>query len=299
MNKTPTGPQMLQSVSGLRPRGRARHSCRPDAIVSDRAVFLPSVRSVFGRDSPHPSRRSSRGRYPRLSLVLTMGLVACTTNKTVAVGGGCSSDDVCATSSCLPATDLGGKPTGWSGGYCSGDCSTTSCPQGECQALADGKRYCLSACSSDGDCRSGYVCDQSLSVCLPDCRKSWSCGDTLTCSQSSGNCEPPSKTTQVGGACIYDVTCTTGTCFAATDSGGNATGWTGGYCSGDCSSCSQGKCQALEDGKSYCLASCSSNTACRSGYLCAPAISVCLPDCRNGWSCGSTLTCNQSTGNCG
>jgi hypothetical protein len=32
--------------------------------------------------------------------------------------------------------------------------------------------------------------------------------------------------------------------------------------------------------------------------VCATAVSVCLPDCRKNWSCGSTLTCNQSSGNC-
>jgi len=232
---------------------------------------------------------------------LVIGFATCTTNKTVAVGEGCSSDDACSTSICLPATDRSGAPTGWTGGYCSGDCSTTACPQGKCQTLADGKSYCLSSCASAGDCRSGYVCDTSLSVCLPDCRENWSCGSTLTCNQSSGNCEPPSNTIQVGGACIYNVSCTTGTCFSATDSSGNATGWTDGYCSGDCASasCPQGKCQTLADGKSYCLSSCTSNTQCRSGYVCATAISVCLPDCRKNWSCASKLTCNQSNGNCG
>lgn len=300
LSKTPTGEQVLQSVSGFPTGGRARRFCRGDAIVPERAVLLATVRSSFGSHSSHPSRWCHGRRCSRQAVVLVIGLAACTPNKTVAVGGGCSSDDACATGSCLPATDLSGKQTGWIGGYCSGDCSTTGCAQGECQPLADGKSYCLFSCASNEDCRSGYVCDQSLSVCLPDCRKGWSCGDTLTCNQASGNCEPPSKITQVGGACIYDVSCTTGTCFVATDSSGKATGWTDGYCSGDCASasCPQGKCQALADGKSYCLSSCSSNGDCRSGYVCATSISVCLPDCRKGWSCGSSLTCNQSSGNC-
>jgi hypothetical protein len=247
-----------------------------------------------------PIGHHSEGQPPRLvAAIAILGLAACAANQTVAVGGACSGDTSCATGVCFAAAD-GSKATGWTAGYCSGNCEHSSCPQGKCQALADGKSYCLATCAKDSDCRSGYVCDKNISACLPDCRAGWSCGSALVCSQDTGACTPPSKTIRVGGACSFDVTCTSGTCFQPTDTSNRSTGWTDGYCSGECgnSSCPDGKCQALADGKSYCLATCVGNSDCRSGYICAQGISVCLPDCRNGWSCGNTLTCNQNTGNC-
>ena len=247
----------------------------------------------------HPGERGRRDVH-RLCLALAIECAACGSNQAVPVGGGCSSDDTCSTGGCFRANNAMGQPTGWNGGYCSGSCASSSCPEGKCQSLADGNKYCLSSCSADGDCRSGYVCDKATSACLPDCRKGWSCGSTLSCNQSNGNCGPPSKTISVGGACTYDVSCTTGTCFFATDSNGNSTGWTDGYCSGSCasSSCPGGKCQSLADGNKYCLSSCSSDNDCRSGYVCDKTVTACLPDCRKGWSCGSTLTCNQTSGSC-
>ena len=72
----------------------------------------------------------------------------------VPVGGPCSSDDVCLTGSCIRDTDLAGQATRWLGGYCSGDCGKTACPQGRCLAMADDKSYCVATCKSAGDCRA-------------------------------------------------------------------------------------------------------------------------------------------------
>jgi serine protease len=49
------------------------------------------------------------------------------------------------------------------GGYCTQECSTTSCPVGsDCYALTDGSAYCFATCTgalgTQGSCRSGYVC---------------------------------------------------------------------------------------------------------------------------------------------
>jgi hypothetical protein len=231
----------------------------------------------------------------------TLTLVACSPeNSAVSVGGACSSDDVCLTGSCIRDTDTAGKATHWAGGYCSGLCGKRSCPQGTCLTMADGNKYCVATCRADGDCRSGYVCDQYARVCLPDCRKGWSCGSTLTCDSSSGNCQLPKGTTQVGGGCSSDNDCANGFCILDTDASNKATGWNGGYCSGDCAntSCPQGSCLTMADSNKYCVATCSADSNCRSGYVCAKAASACLPDCRKGWSCGSTLTCNSSNGTC-
>ncbi|MBN2576841.1 MAG: hypothetical protein JXP73_19920 [Deltaproteobacteria bacterium] len=104
----------------------------------------------------------------------------------------------------------------------------------------------------------------------------------------------------VGGGCSSDDVCLTGFCILDTDASGQATHWEGGYCSGNCQkySCPQGSCLTLADGKSYCVATCATDGDCRQGYICARAVSACLPDCRLGWSCGDTLTCNIDDGSC-
>jgi hypothetical protein len=32
--------------------------------------------------------------------------------------------------------------------------------------------------------------------------------------------------------------------------------------------------------------------------VCSAAVGACLPDCRLGWSCGTTLLCDAATGTC-
>lgn len=107
-------------------------------------------------------------------------------------------------------------------------------------------------------------------------------------------------TVPVGGACSLDDACSTGICFHDTDASGKSTPWTNGYCSGNCADapCPEGICLALADSNSYCVSTCTADSDCRAGYVCAQAVSACLPDCRKGWSCGSTLTCNPANGKC-
>jgi hypothetical protein len=131
----------------------------------------------------------------RLCVVAVLVFADCSSNTTVPVGGACTLDDACSTGFCIPDTDANGKPTQWTDGYCSGDCANSSCPEGRCLAMADNSGLCVSTCTTDSDCRMGYVCTQAVSACLPDCRKGWSCGTTLTCNSANGNCEaalPPS-----------------------------------------------------------------------------------------------------------
>ncbi len=107
-------------------------------------------------------------------------------------------------------------------------------------------------------------------------------------------------TVPVGGACSLDDACSTGLCILGADANGKDTPWSNGYCSGNCAdaACPEGDCLALDDDRSYCLATCAADRDCRAGYVCAQAVSLCLPDCRKGWSCGTTLTCNATNGNC-
>lgn len=237
-------------------------------------------------------------RLPCLGrLALLLALQACAAkNAVVPVGGACSSDDVCLTGSCIQATDLAGKATRWRDGYCSGNCDEHACPQGRCLTMADDSKLCVADCGSDGDCRAGYVCDQTVKACLPDCREGWSCGTTLVCNADNGSCQLPKGTAPVGDACTTDNDCANGFCIRDAD----ASGWTDGYCSADCASddCPQGSCLTMADASKLCVATCATDSDCRAGYVCAKAAAACLPDCRRGWSCGATLTCNSTNGNC-
>jgi hypothetical protein len=237
----------------------------------------------------------------RFRLVAAALLVAsgqgCSNRGSVAVGGKCALDESCVTGVCLrEARSVGG--VAWSQGYCSGNCSKVECPAGRCAEFSDGRKYCLSTCSIPGDCRDGYVC--AAGTCVPDCRWGWSCGNVLTCNVSTGECGVPA-TKPVGEPCTADAECLGGVCIPAQkqDAG---TSWVGGSCSQACSlteGCPAGSvCVTFEDGRSYCALECVDRTACRDGYVCSSAVSACLPDCGLGWSCGSTLVCNTSTGEC-
>lgn len=90
---------------------------------------------------------------------------------TAVVGGPCRADPDCGNDGqwfCIPENS-GGQPTGFTGGYCSRMCDNAPCPNGTCiQAeTSDGNiiNICLASCMTATDCRSTYICDQS--VCLP------------------------------------------------------------------------------------------------------------------------------------
>jgi hypothetical protein len=103
----------------------------------------------------------------------------------------------------------------------------------------------------------------------------------------------------IGGPCVLDESCVTGVCLRESRQG-QQSHWRGGYCSGDCEKqeCPSGTCVRLGDGRYYCASSCTRTSDCRDGYACATASGACLPDCRLGWSCGSTIACNDETGIC-
>ena len=107
-------------------------------------------------------------------------------------------------------------------------------------------------------------------------------------------------TVPVGGPCTIDESCTTGAGNREANQDGQRS-WVGGYCSGYCSQtdCPGAACVEFADGQSYCAAVCSQASECREGYVCSTTKGACLPNCGLGWSCGTELTCNVDTGECG
>ncbi|HEY5956483.1 MAG TPA: hypothetical protein VIV60_08025 [Polyangiaceae bacterium] len=218
---------------------------------------------------------------------------------TQVIGGKCKLNTDCKSSLCTPEQSAS-SGVQWKDGYCTQTCGTaTSCDDSaSCLTYADGSSYCVAKCSKASDCRDGYVCSEAAKACLPDCRKGWSCGSTLVCDAETGNCR--GKTLPIGAACASNVDCASGICTPSRSVDGG-TVWKDGYCTAECSAtaCPSGAtCLTYADASAYCVATCSEGSVCRSGYVCVKAISACLPDCRQGWSCGSTLTCNSTDGSC-
>lgn len=216
------------------------------------------------------------------------------------VGAKCASGTDCGSEFCIiEQSDTSG--TGWSGGYCSLECSETNCVDGAvCVPFADQSSYCAASCAGNSDCRAGYVCSTAIDACLPDCRLGWSCGSLLICDQDSGVCT--GKMLAIGEACNGDTDCSSGLCTIAQTTD-NGTAWKDGYCTQSCggaATCPDAtSCVTYADGSAYCAAACGSDTDCRDGYVCVTSVRACLPDCRQGWSCGTSLACDTDTGWCG
>jgi|GEM_PF-5183550 len=263
----------------------------------------------------HPRRHPRTRRGDHLAtpvgqegavLALAVAMVgfcqACTSRGTVAVGGACSRDESCVTGVCI-REDNTLSSVAWVDGYCSGNCGSTTCPEGLCLTLADGYSYCLAECQSNSECRAGYICSTGVHTCLPDCRLGWSCGPALICDSATGSCTlptPVSGTTPLGEGCTINTECATGLCIPE-HSGAGTIAWAGGSCSQACVStaCPTGAaCAVMEDGSAYCVPACTADGECRTGYVCASDPGGCLPDCRLGWSCGTLLVCDANSGAC-
>lgn len=146
---------------------------------------------------------------------------------------------------------------------------------------------CISGCCLGGNCVP--VNQQGNSVCGFFGEVCRACGATEGC--VSGQCQPVvfvDAGMPIGGACVQDSNCGVndglGFCIPEV-SGGQPTGFPGGYCSRMCdmTPCPpEGRCvEAQTQGGgvvNICLASCMSQANCRMGYLCdTNSGGVCLP----------------------
>lgn len=96
-----------------------------------------------------------------LSALLTLPvLVGCGAE----IGDACANDAECGQGrSCDRASR---------GGYCTvTPCEANSCPESSvCVEFVNEQTYCMAACDSNDDCRTGYVCDRE-SGAVPFCKQ--------------------------------------------------------------------------------------------------------------------------------
>lgn len=188
---------------------------------------------------------------------------------------------------CRKNTTLGNGT--YTDGYCTKQCNNQSnpCPTGSnCintgLGLGEDNPICLSQCNPMADnCRAGYACyalnqAQTIGACYLD-------ENTLPTYIDAGR--PADK---IGAACTASTDCRNppdapfdrlAFCTPQTLPDAGLTGYTGGYCSADCSDfgnalCGNGsQCVAIDaQGNAFCYATCSAPWAgqsnCRAGYAC-------------------------------
>ena len=205
------------------------------------------------------------------------------------IGGKCTTNGDCGTGICAP--DVPG------GGYCTQDCSSSSCPTGSRCINAGSFKLCLESCSVSSDCRSEHLCFSypGGNLCLPKCTQDSDC-DSYNCDAAIGTCGP----SRVGNSCGTSAGCGQAPAFCDTSA-------TGGYCSLPCGGeksapCPSGSnCVALAGGTSVCLKACAVAGDCRTGYLCGDdgsGVLSCLPKCTSDVQCGPGRRCDTPSGGC-
>ncbi len=107
-----------------------------------------------------------------------------------------------------------------------------------------------------------------------------------------------SATAANGAACVEKGDCASNLCLMSSMYG-VATGWQDGACTQSClgSTCPGTSVCIAMDSNSYCLGACKAAADCRIGYACDPLLGACVPNCTQGFSCGSKYIC-QTNGLC-
>ena len=230
-----------------------------------------------------------------LQCLLDAGLAGVCVDPDAPLGGACTSDGECPPSAeCIATAD-------YPGGTCVLDgcnpTTNTGCPDdGQCLPAGFGGGACWDGCSADGDCRSGWECEESAvapgrSTCQPIFVPA-NLGQV--CSAGRGSC--------AGGVCLTetqsffpDSYCSDYCTPAATDPG----------CTGD------GVCAPTSGGGGLCLDGCEADTDCRTAYRCRPidredpdGPKGCFAGCTSDTQCtgmtggGTAYVCNPGTGYC-
>jgi MYXO-CTERM domain-containing protein len=225
------------------------------------------------------------------------------------VGNACTTEPQCNSpwGECLQPVTLPSSTTAWAGGYCTQQCTSAQgpCPAGsKCVGMEIGPK-CLKECRLGGtDCRSGYVClaRPEGNVCVSACSGDSDCGSGYACRQCDKICVPQQRPGgSIGDTCNADADC--GTFQKCLKRTGDTQGQ--GVCSQTCGhgtcSCPDGTtCQKVgTSGASMCVRTCSQGT-CLSGQQCAPfsaTVAGCLPPCRTSVDCPAGSTCG-SGGQC-
>ena len=218
---------------------------------------------------------------PLLTLVPSCG----GPERELAAGAACHYSSECLTGLCLA------EHRGYPDGVCTAPCDE-ACddPSLVCVPIGD-TALCMRACETDAGCRDGWICAADAGACLPDCRDGWDCG-AFTCDAATGACTLPAHAGAAdGAACAADRDCASGLCVGEPAAGA--------LCASPCAdgACPDGAtCGRLGD-YLLCLPACDAAHPCAPDRVCAEALGACLPDCRSGFDCGDTLSC-QPDGRC-
>jgi hypothetical protein len=255
---------------------------------------------------------------------------------TAQLGDTCTADADCASlgtgAMCKLTTTTGNAS--YPGGYCTKRCQKASdCPGADAGAspcvtlpvaYGEGDSLCWEPCkqrnSVPGGCRDGYACYGVSSMGVPTGQGCW------IYPLPAADAGPPSD--KIGKPCVGFADCENppdphyAVCITATfklpDGGtGGPTGFTGGYCTANCSTspaiCGDGGiCFGgfPQSGDTTCAEKCTAPSTgqsdCRVGYVCAPfflsqmdggavlaTAGVCFPDCNEaGAGCGDAGYCD-------
>ncbi len=190
-------------------------------------------------------------------------------------GAPCNASEECLSGLCLDEAS-----TTWPGGFCTDDCSSSSCDVSEECVNFGGQMYCLLDCTMQIDCRSGYSCWDAYSpnpICWPDCLLDAECPTNGICNPWSGYCTSLQGLSQDGEACTTNSDCESSFCLD------ERYGWPGGYCTNYCA-LSENNCPGDSLCMNFgftlfgiCFDGCNEDFDCRQaeGYTCQ--IDVCRP----------------------
>lgn len=152
---------------------------------------------------PPASRWRTAPRRAGWLLLLLLSVAAGSCGKPQ-VGDSCDEDADCPSGLCV------GPGSGFPDGYCSSDCTTAGCGEGQsCAAVAeDGPLICLRGCTTNDDCQDSAQCYKG--ACNPRCKGDEDCRDDgYSCDAGTCTARPGSP---MGDACTKDSDCSSQNC---------------------------------------------------------------------------------------